>query len=140
MGVVEGAQDLGRIADDLTQIQHLPVAHIVLERDAVHVFHDDVLDVFAHGYIIDVHNIRVGQHCDRLVFVDKPLDGRLIPGNLVLQNLHSDHAAHEQIGRLEHDRHAADTDDPFDPVAVVEDLTDVFFVIIHTVVPFGELP
>ena len=64
--LVRGLQpggDLKRDAGHLPDRQTPLAANVVLERDALHQFHDDEIDRALNPDIIDVHDVRVGKTC-----------------------------------------------------------------------------
>ena len=112
--------------------------HVILESNALDEFHDDIFNVFTHGNVVNVDDIRVGEHRNGLRFVDETLDRLLVRGNFVLEDLYGNGAAHQHVLRTENDRHTADADEPVDAVAIPESPADILFVCVHILSFFAQ--
>ena len=79
MGVLERAQNLHGKMDRFLPFYLLLLIQILLERNAVDVFHHDILDPVAEAHVVNLDNVRVGQHRYRFGFIFKPADQVLVP-------------------------------------------------------------
>ena len=131
MRVLQRAQDLDGIRDGLLDGESALALHVCLERDAVDVFHDDIFVFALDRNIKDLDDVGVREHENGFGFVDEALHRHLVRRKLLLEDLDGDGGLFEQVIRLENHCHAADADQAFQAIAVVEDKPDIILICVH---------
>lgn len=98
---------------------------ILLEGDAVDVFHDNILQPLPKADVIHLDDVGVGQDGYRLGFVFKPAGEFLVGQVLIPQDFHRHGAIVDAVIGLVHIGHAADTDDLLDFIPTVQPLSHI---------------
>ena len=136
MSVFQRIQNLFGVADDFSDREDALAGHIILQRNAFHVLHDDILYVVPYGNVVNIHDVGMGEHSDGFGFVDEATDALFIRSDLIPQHFYGHDALHEQIDGLVYHGHTANANDFIDFVSVVEDDTHVSFKLIHPSIGF----
>ena len=125
MRVRERLCDLRDEMQRLAPVELAALFHILLERDAVDEFHDDILR-FTAAHVVDRDDVRVREHCDGLRLVAEAAAEVRVLGKVAFEHLDRDETVQAVALGLVDDRHAAAADDFEQLVAVVEHFTDHF--------------
>ena len=135
--VAERPRDLQREIHRLRRIERAVVLQILLERDAVHELHDNILHMVCAAHIVYADNVRVAELCDRLRFRLKAAAKLFVLRKLRPHDLHGYIAVEPVAHRFIHDRHAAAADELHKLIPAVEHHAAVFILIIciHIVPP-----
>ena len=135
MRVLQRLEDLGGEVQHVLPLDDTLTVDILLESDAVDIFHDDILDHIAEADIIDLDDVRMRKHRDRLGFVLEAADEFLIVEVLVLEDFDSDLAVVDGVVAAVDICHAADADQLVNFIASVQTLADI---LVHlTQAPFS---
>ena len=124
--VLQRLQDLHRKVQRLAPLDLALLLDVLLERDAVHIFHDDVLDAVAEADVVHLDDVRVREHRDRLRFVSEAPEEIAVVRELLPEDLDGDPAVLDAVIRAVNVRHAALADQLVDLIAAVQALSDVF--------------
>ena len=121
VGVAQGLGDLGDEVQRLTPVQLVSLfLHILLQGNAVDQLHDDVFQRRGAAHVIHGHDVRVGQHSDRLGLIVEAAAELRILRQVLPQDLDGHQAVQPVTPRLIHLRHAADPDELKDFISIVE--------------------
>ena len=85
VSVLERFEYLSRIEQRLPVRKGAFFVYIVFERDAGNEFHHEIFKVFFDRDGVDLDDIRMAEHGDRLRLVDEPFDGARVLGDVVFQ-------------------------------------------------------
>ena len=124
VGVLERIQNLRE------EIQRLPPAKaallldILLERDPVEIFHDDIVEIVVEGHVVDLDNISVVQNRDGAGFIFKAHAKLLVGQKFLLEHLDGDRAAVLHVDRAVDNGHAAHADHALNAIAVVDQFSN----------------
>ena len=119
--MLQGAQHLcGKMHGFLPGQRTAALFEVLLQGDAVHIFHNDVLQLIGDRYIVDLDDVGMAEDGDGLRFVFEAADQLLIVEKFFLQNLDGDLVACFQIGAAVHIGHAANAHKPLNRVAAVQ--------------------
>ena len=135
--MTQGRENLLRIADDFPQRKRPPLCHVIFESNSLYIFHDNIFEILSHTYIVNIYNIGMRHHRNRLGFIDKTPHSFRIVGNFVLQHFDGDSPLHQPIVRPIYNGHAADADDFVYFITAVDDSPYKFFVCFHTGLRFS---
>ena len=113
----------------LFPLEHALHVDILFEGDAVDIFHDDILDHIAEGYVINADDIGMIQYSDRLGLILESADKVLIAEELILHDLDRDLSCVDRIIAAINIRHTADADELAYLISSVKFFACVF---IHT--------
>ena len=94
--------------------------HILLKRNAVDQFHDNVVQFTGLGYIVDRHNIGVGQHGYGLGLVVKTAAEFRVLRQILLEDFNGHQTVQAVAPRLVYHGHAAGADALQDFISIVE--------------------
>ena len=111
-----------------------PAGHVLLQSNAVDVFHHDVLELVGDRHIEHLHDARMVQNGDGLGLIFKPVDQLRIFQEFLPQDLHRNHALVFQVHTLIHIGHAAHAHQLFQQVAAVQLFA---YQLIHLSPPFA---
>ena len=135
VGMIQGIQNL------LGEMHHLfpgeglaPPGHVLLQGDAVDVFHHDVLELVGDRHIEHLHDARVVQNGDGLGFILEPVDQLRILQKFLPQDLHRDHTLVFQVHTFINVGHAAHAHQFLQQVAAVQLFA---YQLIHLSPPFA---
>ena len=121
MCMLQGAQHLcGKMHGFLPGQRTAALLEVFLQGDAVHIFHDDVLQLVGDRYIVDLDDVGMAEDRDGLRFVFEASDQLFIVEKFFLQNLDGDLVACFQIGAAVDIGHAANAHKPLNRVAAVQ--------------------
>ena len=81
--------------------------YIIYQRFAAHEFHDDVMDVTVAAYIVNTHNIWMGQLPCRLGFMAEPHDKIIVFCKAAVQNFDCHNPVKKDIFGFVHISHTA---------------------------------
>ena len=133
MRMLERAQNLNDKVHSILPVQNLLAVNVILQRDAVNIFHDDILHLFRKSHIVDFHNIGMGQHCNCLGFIPEPPLELLTLGILRLQDFNSYNTVVQNINSAVYIGHTALTDEFCQFIAAVQPGSDKFiFIHMHS--------
>ena len=119
--------------DDVLPLDDALAVDVFFQRDAVDVFHDDVLDHVAEADVVHLDDVRMRQHGDRLGFILETAAEFLVVEIFILENFDGYLAVVQGIGTAVDVCHAADADQLMDLVASVETFANI---LIHLRTPF----
>ena len=129
--MLQGAQYLEDIDAGFVPRKRTLVIQILAQGDTVEILHNDIFDIGIDCDVVDAHDVFVRQHCDRLGLVDKAGLGLLVAVVFIVENLDCNGAVHYKVLRAQNARHTADADQLQNLIALVQDLSDKFTVIVH---------
>ena len=89
MGVLEGPEDLNGEMHRFLPADVLLLIDILLERDAIDILHDNVLQAVAEAHIVYLDNIRMGKNGNRFGFILKPAGEFLVGEVFILKDFYS---------------------------------------------------
>ena len=124
-------QRLGDLHGEMQRLAPVEPAllfQILLERDALDQFHDNIVHIAGAGNIIHTDDIRVRQHRDRLRLGMETSAELLIAGEFIFQNFDCDQPVQPVAQCFIYDRHSAGADHFQDLVAIIQQSA---YVIIH---------
>mgnify|MGYP003160387562 CR=1 FL=1 len=93
---------------------------VLLQRDAVHIFHDNILQTVRHGYIVNLYDVGMIQDGNSLGLVFEAADQLLVIQEFLFQYLNGDGIAGPGIGAAVDVGHAAHADQTFDLIPSVQ--------------------
>ena len=138
MGVVQCAEHLrGKMHGLFPGERAAALFEVFLQRDAVHVFHDDVLELVRHRHIVHLDDVGMVQNGDGLGLVFKTAHQLLVVQKFFFQNLDSHRVAGLGILAPVDVGHAAHADQVANEIPAVQTLADQ---IIHVVPPYPPHP
>ena len=132
VGCRQSHRDLDGDRHGLARYKPFFFLNIALERDPVDQLHDDVVGAFFLAHIIDIDNIRVHQTGSRLCFHAEFGYKRRVLGKLLFEHLDSHHAVEPVVLCLIYIGHAAGTDLFQHLVAVRNQHTYLYHMILRT--------
>ena len=83
------------------------------------------------AHIVDSHDIRIGEHCDRVGLRAEGAAELLIRGHFIAHDFDGDAAVETQILPLVYDGHTALSDQLLNHIAIVEDPADILVLVVH---------
>ena len=107
MGMHEGAEDLGGEMHRFLDADHPLLLDIILERNAVDIFHDDVLERGAVTHVEDLDDVRVIEQGDRAGLVAEASAEFLVVEVFLTQYFDCHDRAGVEVLRLVNDSHTA---------------------------------
>ena len=121
--LVRLGQRRSHLAADGQRVGHLqwpPLVELLAQGDTGHQLHDDRLLAVVGAGVVDGDDRGVVEagHGDRLP--TEALDELLVGGQVGVKHLHRDRPAQHEIGARPHPRHAADRQQPVEPVTAGE--------------------
>ena len=121
VGVLQSAEHLGGKVYSLFPGQGAAaLLKVLLQRDAVHILHHDVLQTVGYGDIVDFYDVGVIQDGNSLGLVFEAADQLLVIQEFLFQYLNCDGIAGLGIGAAVDVGHAAHTDQTFDLIPSVQ--------------------
>ena len=119
--MLQSAQHLcGKMHGFLPGQRAAALLEVFLQGDAVHIFHDDVLQLIGDRYIVDLDDVGMAEDGDGLRFVFEASDQLLIVEKFFLQHLDGNLVAGLEIGAAVNVGHTANAHKPLDRVAAVQ--------------------
>ena len=138
VGVVQRAEHLrGKMHGLLPGERAAALFEVFLQRDAVHIFHNDVLELVRHRHIVHLDDVGMVQNGDGLGLVFETAHQFLVVQKLFFQNLDSHRVAGLGILTPVDVGHAAHADQVANEIPAVQTLADQ---IIHVVPPYPPHP
>ena len=127
MGVLQRAQNLRHKIDSFPGVDHTLLLDILLQGDALDIFHNDILQSVAVADVKDTDDIRMRQNSNRFGFIFESAAEIFVRQILILKNLHRDNAIIDIVERFIYNGHTADADDLDDLITSVQSFADVIF-------------
>ena len=135
VGVFQRFGDLHGKVQGFLPVQHAFFLHILLQRDAVDQFHDNIVGIVGGGNVIHLHNIGMAQHGNGLALGMETAAELLIPGIFILQNFDRDQPVQPVAAGFIDNGHSAGSDHFQNLVPVVQQPSDIS-IHIHKIAPF----
>ena len=129
VGVLQCAQDLDHEMLRFTDIERFLTVDIFFERDALHVFHNNILEVLAETDVVYLYDIRVRQYGDRFGFVFEPHAELFVRLEFIFKDFYGNNTVVYPVVGLIHNRHTADAHDLLYFVSVADHFIQI---VIHT--------
>ena len=124
MGALQCHQDLAGKMHRLLPTDGALLLDILLQGDAINELHDDILNLVAEADIINLHNIGVIEHRNRLGFIAEATEEIAVVGELFLEDLNGNPAVLHAVIGLIHIGHAPHADQLVDFIPAVKALAD----------------
>ena len=124
MGALQCHQDLAGKMHCLLPTDGALLLDILLQGDAINELHDDILNLVAEADIINLHNIGVIEHRNRLGFIAEAAEEIAVVGELFLEDLNGNPAVLHAVIGLIHIGHAPHADQLVDFIPAVKALAD----------------
>lgn len=105
--VLERAENLADVNAGLLPRERAFFIEVFLERDAVEVFHHDILHIGIDGDVVHADDVFMRKHRDGFGLVDETRLSLFVAVILVVEDFDGDDAVHHQVLRLQDERHAA---------------------------------
>ena len=134
VGMLQRPEDLQNKVHGILPTEHLFVLHVLLQGDPVNVLHYNVLDLVRESHIVDLDDIRMGQHCNGFGFVPEPAEEFLVLCKFLFEDLDRYGFVIHHVSGLVHVRHAADADQLRNFIPAVQLLTNV---LIHLLLSYS---
>ena len=117
--------DLGDEVQCLPPVHLATALHVLLQGDAVHQLHDDILRVAAAGHVVHRHDVGVGQLGHRQRLVPEAAAEVCVLRQIVFQDLHRHHSVQAVALSLVDVGHAAAADELQYLIAVIQHFSDI---------------
>ena len=105
--MLERAENLADVNAGLLPRERTFFIEVFLERDAVEVFHHDILHIGIDGDVVHADDVFMRKHRDGFGLVDETRLSLFVAVILVVEDFDGDDAVHHQVLRLQDERHAA---------------------------------
>ena len=125
VGMLQRLEDLGDEVHGLPAGKlAAPLVEVLPQGHAVHILHDDILQIIVHRDIVHLDDVRVIQQRDGLGFVLEAADQLFVIKKLFFQHLDGDLVAGADIAAFINIGHAANADQTFNQIAAIQLFAD----------------
>ena len=125
VGMAQRPHDLGDEVQRLPPVHLATALHVLLQGDAVHQLHNDILRVAAAGHVVHRHDVGVGQLGHRQRLVPEAAAEVGVLRQIVFQDLHRHHSVQAVALGLVDVGHAAAADELQYLIAVIQHFSDI---------------
>ena len=110
--------------------------HIAFQRFALYIFHNDIFHVGINGDVVNIYDVFMRKHGNRLGFINKAGLCLLVAVIFIVQDLDGNHTVHHKILGAQNASHAANAHEIKDLIPFVKNFSDKIAVIVHAIQPF----
>ena len=125
MGVLQALCDLHSEMEGFLPVQDPLLFHVLLQRDAIDQFHHDEVCAFRSGNIVNLHDIGMTEHGNRLALRMEAAAEFFISGKFIFQYFDCHQSVQPMAASFIYNGHAAGTDILKNLVPTVKQPSDI---------------